>query len=495
MTASPAGRAETRAALACAALALVLMGLRATSAVSFTTPLQHVTSGFEQESLLAIWEAMHGGSVYVDRLEIPYSWAVYNWLYYVVYAAFAEGVIGALKLSDSWLPTVTRVMTAIGAVAVALGSYQAFTLASGSSHADARTRNGAAAVFVAVGPLVGYWAITTRPDIWALALEIWAIVVFCRLHGTRPVAAVLAFCVVAYCAWAFKQTVVTGIGAVGMLLLVRRRWRELALLVVVMPSTWAATLLLGTENYFATMLLAGYRPDASLAHAVQIFFKTLPKALPCVFGITALALIVFKDSGRARRLLADDRFVLAAAGLGIGTVLASVPSMQHGAAENYYFAPVFFALLALIRSLQVCEAAETLRLGLAFGWGAQSLAVGAVLAGFIGTVAVPDFHPLLMRQKACLNTLPRPLFVDNIYLSLPWMTPGNPHFVLFYGYQTDRANGIKHTRGGIGGLISEGYFAALALRDEPDGKFDGAALDGYRRDPEPCADLLIYRRK
>ena len=96
--ASALSRAEAWAGYAACALAVVLMALRAGSAISFAEPLQLATSGYEQESLLAVWERLHGHAVYVSRWDEPFRWAIYNWLYYETYAVVAGGLIATARV-------------------------------------------------------------------------------------------------------------------------------------------------------------------------------------------------------------------------------------------------------------------------------------------------------------------------------------------------------------------------------------------------------------
>ena len=491
-------RLVSSTALLCAALSVVLLGVRVDGAISFAEPLQVITSGWEQESLVALWEWLNGGAIYVSRLDIPYRWSIYNWLFYVGYGTGIEAVIGPLSLGDAWIPTVGRLLTlgAVGAgVAVAYHSYVAVL---GRREPHPRPLILAFAVLVVSGPLVGFWAVTTRPDVGALVLEIAAVAAYWRLQGRRPLAAVLVFCVLAYAAWAFKQTAIVAAVGLGLYLLARRRWTPVFVLAGTMAAAWGATLAVGSPEYVKSILMADDKAVFSAAHGVSVFVNFASKFVPGLLGAAAIILLLARSGCLAAAWRDNEALVFAAAGTLAGVVLVTATTPRVGSSESYYFIIAYFLalfVLAGLRSLGAEGMDRRLASGaLSLGWIAQGLAVLAVLGGLAGVLSVRPIHEHMSRNKVCLDTVPRPLYVADIYLSLPWMTPGTPPFVLGYGYQTLRAAGRTMERGGIGGLIEEGYFAALALPLGTTETFDGARLDGYRPVPPGCPTFKVFLR-
>ena len=69
-----------------------------------------------------------------------------------------------------------------------------------------------------------------------------------------------------------------------------------------------------------------------------------------------------------------------------------------------------------------------------------------------------------------------------------------PCFVLTFSYELLRSQGFALERGGIGGLIREGYFRSLAFLGPRD-SHDGASLDGYDRAGHTCGDWIVYFRR
>ena len=103
-------------ALGAAGLGVLLIAVRGYYAISFSEPLQLVTSGAEYESLFVIWKYINGLTVYADHTRIPFAGSFYNWVYYFFYGEVTGAGLNHLSLGDAWLPTVTRLITAAGAV-------------------------------------------------------------------------------------------------------------------------------------------------------------------------------------------------------------------------------------------------------------------------------------------------------------------------------------------------------------------------------------------
>ena len=133
-------------------------------------------------------------------------------------------------------------------------------------------------------------------------------------------------------------------------------------------------------------------------------------------------------------------------------------------------------------------------LALMAAWGTEFVACGLVIAGVTGSAGVGAMDARYRAQRSCVAALPSPYFSSNPYLSLPWMHAEGPHFIPAYQYGMERAKGRAFERGGIGGLIAEGYFASIVLSAGSEPVVDGAVLDGYERQRQSCSGLDIYLR-
>lgn len=488
------------AALLGATLSLILFGLRAASAISFAEPLQLHPTGDEFTNVFNIWKAMNGQAVYTSRFQIPYSASVYNWLFFYVYASIGNVVMPVLGLTDAWLPTVGRFVTLAAIAAGTAVAYTAFARAAQARDATLKTIAAAFAVFLMIGPLIGFWSLTVRADLWAMTLEMAGAAAFLALYPRRRFIAVLSLAIAVYAAWSFKQGNVFAAGGAGLLLLLRRDWTPLLLLCLALPGAWAATLTLGDPAWVHTVLLRDWPLFFQWPRLARNLANFAVKTGPLLFFLPAVAVVASRSADFRRRLWHNDAFIFAA-GASIAALAMSVPAAaQHGGGENYFFTLAFFLGLMVMSSFPVLAATApaTLRAPLIAGvggWLTLCAAVGTVLLGLTGVIDLRPQHRHYMALKRCADSLPRPLFIDNPYMGLPWMTPGNTPWVRSYIYYEERALGRAFERGGIGGLIAEGAFVAIVAAPGSS-QIDGTALSGYVRTPAPeCTEMDVFLRK
>lgn len=472
-----------------AAACCLLMAFRLASVVSLVEPVQTFTSGDEQSSLLAVWRVAHGESPYQDRFVSPYALVSYNWLYYQVYGVFTALVERITGLPDAWLPTIGRLFTALGAAWSGFVAYVSF-----GKETAPRIR-AALALLVAFGPLIGFWALTVRPDVWALALEITALGLFLILFRSRPRVAVALAAVLFYAAWSFKQTAVIGVGTIILFLVVRGQWRYAVAVALSMVAAWSITFALAGKIYAAAVLFGDVPLSYSFERSARNLGNFLVKELPVLLPVLALALPTQRRHFPWRHAVADDAFLIGALGIGIGLPLTLFAASQTGASENYYFSSGFFLALVTARVFALIqdgsEAATISAQAAAFGFILTAALVVGVIGGHLGVIDVRGPHRHHLEAKACLDPLPRPLFVESRYLSLPWITPGAEPFVLSFFYEQERSAGKTFEGGGIGGRIGRGEFSVLALATAASGEFDGGSLERYIP-IGACAGYALY---
>ncbi len=501
-------RAVSYVALAGALLGVALMAARGYFAISFSEPMQLITSGAEYESLYVIWKYVQGLTLYADHTRIPFAGTFYNWIYYYFYGGISGGVLSALSLGDEWLPTVTRLITAAGATYGAWISALLFRRLPGVGNPHLSRLGLALALLIFFGPLMGFFGIATAPDVWGFAFDVTAIYFFLRFYDTRPAAGIILFWLFAYLAWGFKQIFVFSTGTVGLFLLFRRDWKMLALLAVVSWLAWGVTLALGTAQYGKTILsFGGSTVSLAWPQLSRNLGNFAVKTLPLLLGLAGILAAVIWTS-RARPLIGQiarglvrpgENIPLAVAVLGCVVTggLAIPASAKLGAAENYYYLLSFFLALLLLTLAARMEKAggwpALVSAPLTAGWILHGAAIGLVFFGVTGVLSTRYMHTSLSAARACLaeKNLAQPVFIGHPYLSLPWMVPAKAHFVVQTNYRWDRARGVEMEGGGIGGLIDKGYFATIVLSGD---SVDGSDLRLYRRRGEPCGDFKIYGR-
>ena len=480
-------------ALLSAALCVTLMLVRAFYAISFTEPLQGITTGAEAQSLNAIWRYIQGYPIYRDMHKIPFSAPVYNWLYFAAYGTIAGFFLDLLALEDPWLPTITRLITFTGILCGTILIYRFFIMAFQVIEPDLKRLCFAFAIFLFFGPLIGFFGVSTNPDIWAWVFDIAAIYIFFRYYDKHPFA-ILMVCVFAYLAWAFKQIFIYTPGTIGLFLLMRRDWKNLFLMCMILGVAWIMTLVIGGQLYIDNILFLGTTNEYLLKVIVRNILKFLEKSTPSVVGVFGISLFLVSNPKLIRELACQSTSRMAFLGIFVAACLSLPTSMKSGAAENYYFTLSFFLVFAMLATLiwlvRNNSVPRPLWGLLGVGWVLNMIAVLTVFAGVNGLLSVRPYHDDLMGAKACMKDLPKPIFVEHIYLSLEWMNPAEHHFVLGYNYLLDRQAGVEFERGGINGLIQEGYFAALLLKQQ-NGWFDSA---DFKRLSKPCGEFIVYMR-
>ena len=181
------------------------MGIRLSYLISFTYPVHAVTSGFEQESLFALWKFVKGMTLYSNPYSPPYSIAFFNWLYYQTYGPFTSTLLNILQLGDDWIPAVSRWMSLIGASIGSFMAYKAMVAVTETQSNTMRQLCLCLAIYLMFGPLVGFWAFTIRPDIWGMVFDMSAVFVFWKFYPKHQYRAAIFASILLFCSWSFKH--------------------------------------------------------------------------------------------------------------------------------------------------------------------------------------------------------------------------------------------------------------------------------------------------
>jgi len=486
-------------ALGVVSLGLLLAGLRISSSVSFTEPLQLQTSGAEYESLFTIWKYLHDMVIYNDRHAPPFNSVAYNWLFYQSYGAYTKVLLGWFNLSDQWLPSVSRTLTLIGAVATVAFSYMAFSGVYTARRPSDNFMLLAVALFIGTGPLIGFWIFTARPDIWSTVFEILGAVVFIRCYPARRWSSLLVVALCAYAAWAFKQGSIGFLMSIGLFLLIRMAWRDLTVMVIGMAAAFALTFAMGGPLYIKNVLFSGYPLEFTLERGIHNISFFLVKALPGV-ALFVSAIVCLRFDRRAWiSVLNDDMRLFCLIAVFVTGGLSIPLSFQTGGAENYFFSFSFFVTLCGFSLMSVHNTGAWPRPAvviMALAWLGLGFATLAILFGFIGKTDIHAQHTGTISVKECIKPLPTPVFIEHPYVSLPWMAPGEPFFVLSFVYQKERQLHREFSGDGIGGHIRRKEFKTLVLSGNAAPQtYDGALLDHYKTENTACPGYIVMTLK
>jgi hypothetical protein len=442
-----------------------------------------LTSGYEEESIFAIYRSAHDEPVYQDTTRIPYSSAYFNWLFYAATAAPLKPLV--VHYGDAVIPRAARAFTAVGSLIGLLVLWRfGRSLLPGQPLV---TFVVALAVFLS--PLIGWWAHTVRPDVWALVCEATAIVILLACFRNRPAIAIMAGVLLFYAAWAFKPTYVFGLASMIVFLLLRRRFLMASMLVVGSVVLWATTY---------AVLGAGYRAAMHDTATTNVFLfgvgwsnfrSAVEKSAPLLLLTTALGFGVSTPEPEQSSSRSADVRLFAGVGLVLTTLLSFVASCKIGAASNYFFTPLL--MLALLAFGQLVRRPTHVAVS-----GFLLLTILLQLLVFSGKAGRIDLRPAqaeLAIRWAVWEAQPEPRFSADTRLNLPWLSPGSPPLVLAYNYPLHRAIGRKFEADGVGGLITRGYFAALLLPEGDLKQYDGGELRAYRKE-RTVAGMSLYLR-
>lgn len=488
---------------------VILMGMRVLSAISFDEPLFVVTSGAEEESLLSVWRAMRGLEIYLSPSKPPFFTSYYNGLYYHSFGYITGIVLLVFGLEDAWLPTIGRLIALSGATIGAILCFKVLGYFTDPSKAlpsrSSLILKSAVSIFIFYGPLVGFWAISINPEIWATVFTIFAVWAMLKWYDACPLRAIAAASVFSLLAWGFKQSYIFFPLAAGLFLLYRRNWSGLILLCIIHWGAWACTLYFGSDAYRSML----FQLDTENTFAWQQLTRNLGNLVIKTTPITA-ALLIWAIRVRMDHPPFDDwkdhliiprttnmQLVL------FGTIAATLTipfSAKIGASENYYFLLTFFlGLYTYIISDRVLSGIPSRidAIILSAGWMANAIAVTAVVGGSTGISSVLHWNDHHQKQRACIADLPAPyLGYTNLYTNLPWMHPEPPHIVLAWNYHYDRDAERSFEGNGIAGQIRRKYYASLAVpTTSAPIKIDGESPIGYQLAQRNCAGLDILIRK
>jgi hypothetical protein len=485
----------TIATLLVALLAIGLMGLivikRAASVRESAglAPGTAQTSGCEEESLYAVWRSAHGQPIYTDTAKVPFAAAYFNWLFYRGYGPVLRPLLA--RRGDAALPYLGRLITLIGAL---IGGLVAVTLFTAVGGRDAPALTAAAIVLglmAFLGPLPGWWILSVRPDIWALALETAGVATLLLLHRRLPWTMVVCSALLFYAAWSCKQTYVAGAGASLIFLLARRNWRDALLLASLSALLVAPTILMLGPDYRFTQRAAAIAADFQLETGWSNLVSAIEKSFPLLLALP-LVCRAWREQGfrPAMPSLASDALLLGTVGLGLSLAEALPASCKSGAATNYYFTCFLMLGLATVAAFRLTGVRWTPF----FVCSALVLLLAVAFSGRFGTLSIRPEAELLARRWTAWQQQPEPRYSSDSRLNLPWLLHDSPPIVRAFNYEWDRAHLRHFEAGGIGGLIESGFFASLLLPRETTDAYDRGLLSLYIREGE-VAGLVLFRRR
>lgn len=466
-------------------IALFLLFLtRVWTVIHFQEVHHLITSGFEEESLLAMWKIQHQLPIYTDVHAVPFTAAYFNWLFYAVYGSVISAVSYLFGLMDTLIPTVGRTMTVIIAI---LGFILNYRLLNGLNKTQSMMALCLSALLW-LGPLIGFWAITVRPDLLALLFDLCALFFFLKFYPTFKLRAIIWAALFCYCSWATKQINIIMPGAIGLYLLLQKD-KHLIVFSCLLGAMVGFTFLFASSPHLKMLLFLDTAVPLSLNVMLTNLLSFGKKTIPLWLGMLTLGGVLIKQ--RPQGLWQNRPFMISVCGILAWSIVMLPASSKVGSAENYYFILMLFLTLMLMSLLPRDHKSEPI---LKYGIASMGLAMifSAYMAYHQNKGMLQAQHQNYTQLKACIDSLPPPVFVINHYGALPWMNPHTPPFVLAYNYWNDRKANRTFESNGVGGLIALGFFNSLILPRDIQDNFDAASLSAFNLKEVPCMGYKVF---
>jgi len=399
-----------------------------------------VTTGSEGASLYAIWLAANHHPLYSDPWNPPFSFTPYNFGFYWSYGLLAR----MLGIHDAGLLLFSRLLTLVFALC---GACVMAALVRLALNADRKSRTlTAVAAMLALVAWTGsnstvWWALSARPDMASCAFTLLGCYLYARhlahTGHTGPLLAGLSFAA----AWAFKQsTIWSAVACFLFALLLRRRWKEAALLAAPGVVLVAAALLLAPRAYWSNIVTApaleAILPRLVVNHTLEVLLPNL--------AFFAVPLAALAHPGLRRRLLVSGTgchpqvvrllYVVAALTSAFGITAVG----REGASRNQFFEGMFACAVLCAIVLIACflqPDSDPQAPGRPTRW----LFIAALLLMLpfpLLTLARPNVesgrlhwnltwlnaatYSQRMQMQAALQQLPQPVLTRDEVLSLPW---------------------------------------------------------------------------
>jgi len=418
-----------------AVLALAITALRLANVWQFGGLV--TTTGGEESCIYSVWKLANGFPLYEDPRTAPFAITLYNFLFYWVYAACGL-VFGS---NGPELMLVGR-LASLGIAAVGAAGQYFFVCSLWPGSATRRLKIAAwcVAILVWFGPLTGWWTLSFRPDLLALAAATWGCWSYSRYLSSGRAVFLVACGLLFFAGWAAKQSVVALAGGTFLHALGRSdRFRGIVWMILPFGFLAAASLVIGGADYRLNVVWGPSINDYAVQRTLRTALLSFA-AVPFVWIIgPALTLAALRSSqcrlaqGAALTKRLPYLILLCLASV----ALALVTSAKEGSSQNQWLEGMLamssWGLYAL-GSLEPCKK---------FGIGLVNvsvvptillLALQAMFPGGLGGVfswttlriSATEAASRVMAADVVQNA-PQPLFTTDHVLSLPWHSTGGRH--------------------------------------------------------------------
>jgi hypothetical protein len=448
----------------------------------------HVNTGIEGINFYNIWRVVNHHPLYTDPWTPPFSVTLYNFGFYWTYGLVAR----MLGVNDAGIMLLSRLLSLAFAIGGAGVTFALVQLAFKRMTNAARLVAGMLAIIAWLGlNSTVWWAMSTRPDMESCAFALLGCYLYARhLRGKSTGSCILAGFSFGL-AWACKQSTIWSAGGCFFFaLLIRKRYREAAYLAV--PGILVVSLvwLFAPVAYWQN-IIGG--PSVDYVVLRLTITRTLEVFLPNV-AFFIIPVLVLSNERLRRRLFvqSESEFNVPVIRLiyfvsAIALVMGLLAIGRTGTSRNQLFEPMFaMAVLCTIcciecffnshleegRSITRMRRMITCALLVMLVLPACTLARPRIDAGPLHwhLTWMNDSSYARRRQLALeIRRLPRPLFIRDEVLELPWNSSDDSYPAQVNDWPTYwLAKRAGRLHGSLESVVAARHFATLVLTpDDP----------------------------
>lgn len=432
----------------------------------FSQPLIILTSGYEEESLFAIWKFINGQDVYADPHNIPYAASYFNWLFYYSYGSVIKILQSIFGFSDEWIPQVGRYISLCGALWCAFISWKTIKLFCGKNALPVFVISVLISYFF--GYFVAFWLFTVRPDIWATALILTGLHLFFRYLNNQKLWLLISSALVFYLAWSFKHNYAGLAMGCFAVLVIRKQYARAIIFALIPVCLVLATYFLSSDAYKYLLIESQLGQGLDLGVGIHNLKMAIIKSLNISATAFIFIVIIIAAYGLkkvSKKILASDiALTLFCCGV-VSFPLFLLASFKAGAADNYFFSPFSICLYIVVYVVYtIGESNHKNKLYATYGM-LSILYIGLgvlIITGKQGVLNHKELSEKYYEIKDVVEDSRQPVYVYNDNnANLPWLNPSEEHFIIATTYFLLRTEPDKLEEGGIEGLMNKGYFNTI----------------------------------
>ncbi len=437
------------------------------------------TSGYEEESLLILWYNFNNKEIYTNLLEYPYRWAPYNWLFYDFYSFSLKLINLIFDIHERSVINFFRLVTFFFSLIAFIFFYKSLK--------HIKDENNLWTIFLAIfciyGLSTGWWNLTTRPDLPALAIEIIGIYFFLKNINNISILNIIIISIILFLAWSFKQTALITFCSITLYLLIQRKFLKCFLLISILFLLVSLTIFLQNDYYFQSIYMlnaSGSVYDFDLNRIAKIINIFVLKNILLIFlGIY----VVFKS-----KYLKFKENVFYLIGFSISLVYFLLVLSNKGTSDNHTFQIIIFLTLFIYKNFNYKKNFFYFNPIIFIIFITQILINSLVLFNIEGRLKPAKINNVDEYLNCMKDNLINPVFIEKNYHALPWITKyEQPTFINFnYKFELE-ANRLED--GGFQALIDKGFYKTLILN-----KNSTFRIRSYEV-KKNCKDVTIYSLK